>query len=451
MPWFKSVKFKLTSTYSFSLLIVLLALGLVSWSMLSYGLYHNLDESMEADAEAARAAIIQSSYDNLDQKLAELTNSSASPVLIYDIFTKEVFGDRSWYNSIQAALANITDWAGDKGSITMNLDDESRLLASPLDLDGSPGKLLVIARNTRYISSAVGFYKTIFLASVPVALITSGVLGYGLACFSTRQIKAIQNTASAIGPESMAERIPINDDDELGELAHALNAAFDRIDEFIERQRRFAEDAAHDLRAPLTNIKVQTELALEKERATSYYRRAFASVGEDVKQMESMIDDLLILASLDTEPARSQCIFFGLSDIVESIIGNWETECANKGVNLERFITPGVCMDGEPLDLQRIAENLIENAVKATSSGKIAVTLSEEGGVVILKVADTGCGILPEHLEKIFWRFYKVNKESGGNGFGLSIVEGIVKKYKGKIEIKSEPGKGSIFRVFLPK
>lgn len=451
MSWFKSVRFKLAATYSLSLLAVLLASGVVSWAMLSYGLYHNLGESMEADAGVARTAIIQGGYDNLDQQLAELTDSLASSVFIYDVFTKEVFGDKSWHSDIQACLANITDWAGDKGSITMDLGNEmSRLLASPLDLSGEPGKLLVIARNTSYISSATSMYKTMLLASTPVALIVSSLLGYGLASHSTRQINAIQNTAASINPARLDDRIPVNNNDELGELSQALNAAFDRIDGFTKRQRTFVEDAAHDLRAPLTNIKVQTELALEKEREAGYYRHALISVGEDVGKMESMIEDLLILASLDTEPVRSHSTFFDLSGIIESMLDNREADCNHKGIKLERFISPGIWINGEPLDFQRIASNLIENALKATSNGKITVTLSENDGVVTLKVADTGCGIPSEHLEKIFWRFYRVNRDSGGNGLGLPIVEGIAEMYGGKVEVESEGNKGSVFTISIP-
>jgi signal transduction histidine kinase len=451
MPWFRSVKFKLAAIYSFSLLAVLLASGFVSWGMLSYGLYHNLSESMEADAGIARTAIIQGGYDNLDQKLTELTDSLASSVIIYDVFTKEVLGDESGHSDIQACLANITNWAGDKGSITMNLDEgKIRLLASPLDLDGEPGKLLVVSRDTSYISSAVDLYKTMLLVSTPVALIVSSLLGYGLASHSTRQIRAIQNTAASINPARLDDRIPVNNDDELGELSQALNTAFDRIAGFTKRQRKFTEDAAHDLRAPLTNIKLQTELALEKEREADYYRQAFASVGEDIGKMESMIEDLLILASLDTEPARLHSVFFDLSGTIESLLDNWDADCNHKGIKLEHFISRGIRISGEPLDFQRIVGNLIENAIKATSNGRINVTLSENDGVVTLKVADTGCGIPSEHLEKIFWRFYRVDRDSGGNGLGLPIVEGIANMYGGKVEVESEVHKGSVFTVIIP-
>ncbi|MFA7191323.1 MAG: HAMP domain-containing sensor histidine kinase, partial [Dehalococcoidales bacterium] len=263
-------------------------------------------------------------------------------------------------------------------------------------------------------------------------------------------IRAIQNTAASINPARLDDRIPVNNDDELGELSQALNAAFDRIDGFTKRQRRFVEDAAHDLRAPLTNIKVQTELALEKERETGYYRHALISVGEDTEKMESMIEDLLILASLDTEPARLHSIFFDLSGTIESVLDDREADCNHKGIILERFISPGIWINGEPLDFQRLAGNLIENALKATSSGKITVTLSENDKVATLKVADTGCGIPPEHLEKIFWRFYRVNRDSSGNGLGLPIAEGIAEMYGGKAEVKSEVNEGSVFTVNIP-
>ncbi len=94
--------------------------------------------------------------------------------------------------------------------------------------------------------------------------------------------------------------------------------------------------------------------------------------------------------------------------------------------------------------------NLLENAVKATSAGGVTVTMNESGGIITLTVTDTGIGIAPEHLQKIFWRFYRVDRHAKGNGLGLPIVQGIAEMYGGRVEVESEVGRGTVFRVVIP-
>ena len=239
--------------------------------------------------------------------------------------------------------------------------------------------------------------------------------------------------------------------DELGQLSRTLNSSFDRIHGFIARQRQFAEDATHDLRAPLTNIKAQTSIALELDRSGKYYREALRSIEEDTEQMESMVEDLLTLASTDTEPSSEYSTHFDLSNVMEDVCDGWEAPCTKKGIALNRHIQQDIWTTGEPLDFIRIAGNLLENAVKATSKGGVTFTMMESGGTITVTVADTGIGIQPEELEKIFWRFYRINRDAAGNGLGLPIVEAIAEMYGGRVEVESAPGKGSTFRVMLPR
>ncbi|MDV2989560.1 MAG: HAMP domain-containing sensor histidine kinase [Dehalogenimonas sp.] len=446
MNWLKSVKFRLTVIYSVVLVVTLATFGWISLALLSSGLHDNLYESLIVDFNRVKSSIFISGNEELPEMLNELEVQVPGSLFIYNVETETLMGNPSLLDDVRLSLSGFTT-LGTGFQFKEGLDGR-QLCIGPYN-ESSPGKLLVVTRDSSYIGSTVDQYKNVLYGSVPFALIIAGASGYALANHSLRQVKAIRVTAEGIDPGKLTDRIPVRGNDELGQLSGTLNSAFDRIHGFIDRQRRFTEDATHDLRAPLTNIKAQTSLALERDRPKDYYREALRSIEEDTEQMESMVEDLLTLTSLDTVPDQENSPF-DLSSLIEEILTNWEAPCAARGLTLTHKIQPDIETTGEPLDFQRIVDNLLENAVKATSQGGVTFTMTESSGLITITVADTGRGIPPDQLEKIFWRFYRVDRHAEGNGLGLPIVEGITLMYGGRVEVESELGKGSTFTVTLP-
>jgi hypothetical protein len=287
--------------------------------------------------------------------------------------------------------------------------------------------------------------------SIPVIIIFGLISGYILSSYFLRQIKVISRTAEKIDPANLCDRIPVKSNDELGRLSKTLNSLFNQIYGFIDRQRLFTADASHDLRAPLSVIKAETSLALTRERTNIEYKRAIEIVDNEADNLSNMVDDLLTLASMDSEPERSLTINLDLSEFIESILYDWETLCAEKGITLEQHITPGIEVRCEPLHFNHIVDNLIKNAIQYTPAGGIVTcSLELQGKDIIITVADTGIGIDAEHLPHIFDRFYRVSRDTEGNGLGLPIVEGTVKMYGGSVTAESEFGIGSVFKVVFP-
>jgi signal transduction histidine kinase len=164
-----------------------------------------------------------------------------------------------------------------------------------------------------------------------------------------------------------------------------------------------------------------------------------------------MVDDLLTLASMDTQPERSRTIMINLSDYIESILNSWESQFAQKGVKLVRRIIPDIEIRGEVLHFSRIVDNLLKNALEYTrAGGEVDCSLELREKDIVITVTDTGIGISANDLPHIFDRFYKVDRDTPGNGLGLPIVEGTVKMYGGSVTAESEFGKGSVFTVVMP-
>ncbi|AKG53808.1 phosphate regulon sensor protein PhoR [Dehalogenimonas sp. WBC-2] len=447
--WLKSVKFKLTVLYSLVLVAVLVVFGLISWAFLSFGLFNNLEDSLAADFSSVKDNIQRNTGDDLPELLAELEHGLAGSLFVYDIASATLFGNHFDTDAVRAALIDFIP-LGETAQIKKSPDGQFRMYIARYDQEAAPDRLLIITRHAGYIYDTLEDYKNVLYTLIPFVIVIAGVSGYFLASRSMKQVKVITATANGIDPADLKDRIPVRGNDELGQLSRTLNSSFDRIHGFIDRQRQFAADATHDLKAPLTNIKTQTEVALDRNRPGAEYRDTLRSIAEDTEQMESIVEDLLTLASLDTAPDAQHSTRFDLSNVAEDALDGWEVPCAAKGLTLARRIQPDIEITGEPLDFQRVLGNLLENAVKATSAGGVTVTMNESGGIITLTVTDTGIGIAPEHLQKIFWRFYRVDRHAKGNGLGLPIVQGIAEMYGGRVEVESEVGRGTVFRVVIP-
>ena len=449
---FNNIKLRLTLMYSVILLLMLVIFHVFSYSLLSFGLYENLDDSLASDFAESRSKILQSENENLPDLVDELGYSLGDSVFIYGITSGEVIGNPDMADEVKTALMDIS--TSITGYISQDLNASNgyaRIYIGDLNSEAGNGELLVVMRNSGYIQNALDEYRGILLASLPLVLLLAGASGYFLANRSLKPISIITKTAEKIDPSDLRDRIGVKNKDELGRLAITLNSLFDRIYGFIERQRRFTADASHELRAPLTTIKAETSLALKRERPPDEYRGSLHVISKETERLNTLVGDLLTLASMDSEPEQGKICTVNLSDLTNDILNGWEGPCSQKGIKLSRQVSGGITLPGSNSHFHRIIDNLIKNAIEAIKeSGIIECSISESSGEISIMVTDTGIGIPQGHLENIFERFYRVNRQIEGNGLGLSIVSDTAKMYGGRISVKSEPGKGSVFTVVLP-
>jgi signal transduction histidine kinase len=218
---------------------------------------------------------------------------------------------------------------------------------------------------------------------------------------------------------------------------------------------QFTADASHELLTPLTAMRTETEIALRAERPADQYRRVLTSVLEEVERMTRLADDLLLLSREDArlEPAARGPV--RLDKLVCGVAEHMEVVATEAGLKLKVGGLPPVSVLGDADGLRQVFFNLLDNAVKYTRpGGSVAVAGRQEGPSAIIEVSDTGIGIPPECLPRVFDRFFRVDKsrsrQMGGAGLGLSIAKALVERHGGRIEAESSTGKGSTFRVSLP-
>ncbi|MFC4061277.1 sensor histidine kinase [Planomonospora corallina] len=293
----------------------------------------------------------------------------------------------------------------------------------------------------------------LFVFLVVTSLLTaalSGIGAYHTVTEALTPVNAITGKLAEITATDVGRRVPVpRARDEIRQLAETINETLDRLEEAVEQQRRFAADASHDLRSPLTAMRTQVEEALQYPEDVDWVPKAQAMLAS-LDRLQSIVSDLLMLARLDSgTPASKEIV-----DLGELTAG--ELDRRPRRVELIRKLEPGVTVVGDPLRLARLLTNLVDNAERHAVS-TVTVTVAAHGGpgtgAAVLEVLDDGAGIAPEQREVVFRRFTRLDaarsRDAGGTGLGLSIAREIAEGHGGTLRIEDSP-KGARFVLRIP-
>ncbi len=240
----------------------------------------------------------------------------------------------------------------------------------------------------------------------------------------------------------------------LGGLYMAGRAVRPVRDSF-DKQRAFVADASHELKTPLTLIRADTEVVLYRGRIDPDDRKLIEHVLAETDRMNAMLSDLLLVARLDAGKLDVSTEPFDLSVVLSDSVERFGLRISGKGVNLEVQTAGQLPVRGDPKRTGQILAILLDNAVRFTpSGGRITVDGQLHDGWAEVSVRDTGPGIAPEHLPRIFDRFYRAEeartRESGGTGLGLAIARDLARAQKGDLHAENVKGGGTVFRLVLP-
>jgi len=298
--------------------------------------------------------------------------------------------------------------------------------------------------------------------AIPLALLLGSYGGLLLANQALRPVDRMTRAAEQIAAGDLSERVPEPARmDEMGRLAATFNDMISRLQAAFERQRQFTSDASHELRTPLAVMRGDIEITLRRERSNEEYKRALTSNLEEIMRLSRLVEDLLTLARGDTGRIELRCEPVDLNDMCRRMAEYIAPLAHQRDQTLVYEPPPGaqtapVVVSADTLRVKQLLLNLLDNAIKYTAlRGRITLGLKTEEKVAVITVADTGRGIPPEDLPHIFERFFRrsaktADRTAAGFGLGLSIVKWIVDSHGGRIEAKSEVGKGTEFIVRLP-
>jgi heavy metal sensor kinase len=295
------------------------------------------------------------------------------------------------------------------------------------------------------------------LLALPLVLTLSGVAGYVLARRALAPLEEMARRAEHITSENLNARLPVGyADDELGHLAGAFNKLLARLEGSFEQLRRFTADASHELRTPLTAIRSVGEVALQTSATPDDYRDAIGSMLEEVNRLTELVDSLLTISRADAGRIQLHPAPIGVAGLVQEAAALFEVLIEDKNQRIMISGDHSARVNADPIFLRQALVNIIHNAVKfSPSGGIIGIAIQRDNPAQVrIEIADNGPGISPEHAEHVFDRFYRVDesrsRDAGGAGLGLSIAQWAVRVQGGRIQVKTAPGEGCVFQIFLP-
>jgi heavy metal sensor kinase len=330
-----------------------------------------------------------------------------------------------------------------------------RVLQNNTEIGDQPVVLRVF-RPEAELRRALAELGAVLAVGLPTAVALSAAGGFFLARRSLSPVGEMVARAKQITADSLGGRLPVpNPYDELGQLALVFNATLARLENSFSELRRFTADASHELRTPLTALRAVGEAALRPDGADpKTLREALASMLEETRRLSDLVDALLLLARADTGGLSPSLDEVDLGVLVNEVRETLLVLAEEKSQRIEIMAEQWVARaDRELLRLALL--NLVHNAIRYSGEGTVvSLQVKSRDKAVLLEVIDQGPGIAPEHQEKIFDRFYRVDKArsraSGGVGLGLSISRWAAERQGARIELESQPGHGSLFRIVIP-
>lgn len=296
----------------------------------------------------------------------------------------------------------------------------------------------------------------VLVVGLPIAIGAAGFAGYWLAGRVLAPVSKMTDEAQAITAERLSARLPIvNPNDELGRLGSTFNDLFARLEESFEQLRRFTSDASHELRTPLTVIRSVGEVALrEPHHDEPAYREVISTMLEESDRLTQLVQNLLTLARADSGRISLKREAFDLGELAGEAANHLRVLAEEKGQQLKVTVI-ALTVVGDPSVLRQAVVNILDNAIKySPPAGMIQVLVEMRGRDAVLEIADNGPGIAPEHRERVFDRFYRIDasrsRAEGGFGVGLAIARWAVGANGGRLEVAERVGGGSVFRITLP-
>ena len=332
-----------------------------------------------------------------------------------------------------------------------------RKLDYPIYENGTMVALLTVASTLDIIENFMNVNLKAFLIITPICLVISLAGMWILSKNSLKPLEQITQTAKRmLASSNLKQPIKVTRaDKEVSHLIDTLNELFGKLDKSIEEIKNFSANASHELRTPLTIMRGNIDVILSRERTPDQYRETLQIILEEVKKLSRIVDSMLMLARSDALKEKLQMSVLRLDEVIKQNLPVWKKIAQMEEIELNHSVEPSLEIVGNEEWIQELITNLVENAIKYNHPhGKVFLRAYQKPEQIVLEVEDTGIGIPEEEQDKIFNRFYRIDKNNprsfGGSGLGLAIVKWIVEEHQGRISLTSKANEGALFRVEFP-
>lgn len=449
------IRLRLTAGFTLVMAIVLLATGVFVYVRLASALDGSVNAALRSRAQDVASLVQQS-----DSGLSEASSAG-------------VLEPGESYAQILTPAGGIVDGTPQLGSTPLVVhsqreratrrpvlldvgpvgatDNPSRLLAIPITAQDR-SLIVVVGTSLEARDEALGSLRTQLLIGGPFALLLASLAGYGLAAAALRPVAAMRRRAANISGSLPQERLPLPPaDDEIRELGDTLNEMLERIEATMRRERRFIADASHEIRAPLSLLRTELELARWPERTREQLEQALQSAGDETDRLSQLAEDLLVLARSDDGklPVRHEQLSARALLTDTAFRFQARAKAAGREIEIDGRDAP---FTGDRLRLEQALGNLIDNALRY-GAGTVRLSTTGEEDEIELHVCDDGSGFPPDFLPRAFERFARADeaRSRGGTGLGLAIVDVIARAHGGSAHAANHKLHGTDVWIALPR
>lgn len=418
--------------------LVLAGVGIVTF------LQRSLRENVQTAALIQAKAIADSGESS--SKVIKVGEEDEEFVQVLDAEGKVVGGSPNV--SGRAALVRLK--AGQQQILESVPFENGAFLAVATSTKARPQLTVVVGRSLEIVKEAGGAATRVLAFVIPLLLLIVGAVTFRLTGRALAPVEAIRGEVEAISGRELHRRVPIpGSRDEITSLATTMNSMLDRLEESHLRQRRFVSDASHELRSPVAAIRQEAEVTLAHPDTTTIKELAKSVLDEDMR-LQRIVDDLLLLTSMDEGTAGLETKPIELDDLVFE-----EAERLGSFTGLKvdvAGVSEGV-VRGDRSKIERLVRNLTDNAARHASSS-IRLAVRQANGKVVMQIDDDGPGVPADKRNFVFERFSRLDgaraRNHGGAGLGLAIVAEIAAAHGGKVAVTEAPLGGARFEVVFP-
>ncbi len=458
-----TLRSRLTLVYTALFGLLLLAISITSYRVLAY----RLDADVTANlaelttglhgylrfGEGPPAVV----FDPADPEEAAFVEEATRYYQVFDATSGEVLvqSDALRPLGVEFTPAEVRQFRDQAGTLDVQTDyGRVRLSNSVVAPPGAGPYLLQVGVSLVPMDRALDRFLMLLVVSVPAGLIATFVIGRWMASFVLTPLSRLAEATRGIDIARLQHRLPVRGaGDELDDVATAFNGTLDRLEHAIGEMRQFSTALAHELRTPLAALRGDIEMAI-LQPGDDVQRRVAGQL-EEIDKLKRLIDQILMLARAEAGEIALARDAVDLGALAALLVDQVEPVARASGIALRCEHADGVIVEGDEDWLKRLVLNLLDNAIKFTpAGGDILVDASREGPVARLDVRDTGVGIDPAVKSRVFERFFRADPARSpgvaGAGLGLTLAKWIVDRHRGRIEVESQPGRGSTFTVYLP-
>ena len=456
----RTIGFQLAFWYSAIFIASSLILFFVTFFSLKFSFRQNDRKLIQSEMEDYVADFRMGGSSRLERALSEIrfkdsTGQDLFFVRLTDAKKGTVFLSipRQWpAPDLERLDTGQTENKGPWSSISSNgVKNTYEILSKPI----TPGLILQVGKLTVNSQELIARFRAIFLKILIPVFITGFAGGMLLTFRALRPIRYLINaTRQIIGTGEINARVPVGDSkDELQELSRLFNTMLEKIEKLIKGMREGLDNVAHDLRTPITRIRAGAEMALRSEASPDTLKSALADSIEEADRILTMLNTVMDISEAETGAMLLNLQDVDLPALINEVTDLYSYVAEEKNVAIRASFTGNMQVLADKNRIQQAIANLLDNAVKYTDcGGSVEIQTSRENQSAVIQITDTGAGIQPQDLPKIWDRLYRGDKSRSqrGLGLGLSLVKAIILAHKGRVEVSSAPGEGSVFTVYIP-